>query len=199
MSLKRFLCFVAVVVLTVMPLAAQEPQAEMSAEDAAMMEAWMKAGAPGEAHARLARSEGTWKMVISSWMDPSAPPMVSEGVSEQKMILDGRVLEQRAKSDMMGMPFDGLGHQGYDNVTGKYWASWMDSMSTGGFMSHGTYDAASDSITLHGEYADPMGAGPIVVRAVSREEGPDKQVFEWYETRAGGDEMKTMEIVYTRQ
>lgn len=38
----------------------------------------------------------------------------------------------------------------------------------------------------------------IGVRAVSREESADKNVFEWYETR-GGSELKTMEIIYTRQ
>lgn len=198
MNLRRISCLVALVCLTVLPLAAQPPEGGMDAEQAAMMEAWMKAGTPGEPHARLAKGEGSWKMVVRSWMDPSAPPMESEGVSEQTMILGGRVLEQRIQSDMMGVPFDGLGHMGYDNVTGEYWASWMDSMSTGCFMSKGTYDEAAGAITLHGEYADPMGGASIAVRAVSRHVSDDEHVFEWYETRDGA-EIKTMEIVYTRQ
>ncbi len=198
MSLRRIQCLVIVTCLTTLPLAAQQPEGGMDAEQAAMMDAYMKAGAPGEPHARLAAGEGTWKMVVRSWMDPSAPPMESEGVSEQKMILDGRVLEQRIQSDMMGMPFDGLGHMGYDNTTGEYWSSWMDSMSTGCFMSRGTYDEAAGAITLHGEYPDPVGGDSIAVRAVSRQVSDDEHVFEWYESREGA-EMKTMEIVYTRQ
>lgn len=198
MNPRRLSCLVTLVCLTTLPLAAQQPEGGMDAEQAAMMEAWMKAGAPGEPHARLAKGEGTWKMVVRSWMDPSAPPMESEGVSEQTMILDGRVLEQRIKSDMMGMPFEGLGHMGYDNVTGEYWASWLDSMSTGSFISRGTYDEEAAAITLHGEYADPMSGASIPVRAVSRHVSDDEHVFEWYETRDGA-EIKTMEIVYTRQ
>ena len=32
--------------------------------------------------------------------------------------------------DMMGSPFSGIGLNGYDNNTGKYVSTWMDTMST---------------------------------------------------------------------
>ena len=64
------------------------------------------------------------------------------------MGLDGRVLIEEVTSSMMGMPFTGHGMTGYDNVTGKYWSTWTDSMSTGLMVSEGTCDA-QDNLHLH--------------------------------------------------
>lgn len=200
MNLERCLAAATLAaILAAPPLVAQEtPPEQMSPDQAAMMEAWKKAMTPGEPHAMLAKAEGTWKMTVKTWMDPAAPPSVSEGVSEQKMILGGRVLQQKASSEMMGMSFDGVGMTGYDNLSGKYWATWVDSMSTGLFTSYGTHDEATSSTTFHGEYQDPITGEMVEVRAVSRAETDDKHVFEWYEIR-GGEEVMTMEITYLRQ
>ena len=177
---------------------AQEPEAAPAeAEQAAMMAAWQKAMTPGEAHAALARGAGTWKMTVRMWMDPSAEPMVSEGSAERRMILGGRVLEEASTSDMMGMPFEGLGRTGYDNVTGKYWSSWIDNMSTGIFLQHGSHDPETDAYGFNGEYPDPMSGGTTRVRSVVRWENDDTQHFEWYEDRGAG-EVKTMVVTYER-
>ena len=57
------------------------------------------------------------------------------------MILGDRVMVEEVKSQMMGQPFTGHGMSGYDNVSDKYWATWIDSMSTGVMTSEGTCDA----------------------------------------------------------
>lgn len=113
------------------------------------------------------------------------------------MILDGRVLVEEASADMMGMPFTGYGMTGYDNVSGEYWSTWNDSMTTGISLARGTYDAESHSFAYKGEYNDPITGGPIQSRIVLHYKG-DTQVMEYFETR-GGVEAKTMEIVYTRK
>ena len=51
------------------------------------------------------------------------------GTATRSMILDGRVMVEKAESKMYGQPFTGHGMQGYDNVTGKHWGTWNDSMS----------------------------------------------------------------------
>ena len=56
-----------------MPLQAQDAP-KMSAEEAAMMEAYQKAGTPGIAHAGLAMTAGEYNVVIKSWSAPGAPP-----------------------------------------------------------------------------------------------------------------------------
>ena len=63
----------------------------------------------------------------------------------------------------MGKPFEGIGYTGYDNVNGKYYSSWIDSSSTGMFVSQGGYDPASKSYVFKGEFADA---------AAARHEGP---------------------------
>ncbi len=190
-------CLVTATLLAAAPAAAQEPEGA-SPEMAAMMEAWEKAMTPGEPHQMLASYAGSWKMVGKFWMEPDGEPMVSEGTVERTMLLGGRVLEERVASEMMGKPFEGIGHSGYDNVTGKYWSNWTDSMSTGCFVSEGTRDPESGAVTYTGEYEDPMSGSTVKVRSVMRSEGSDKQVYDWYEDRGEG-EAKTMEITYTRQ
>lgn len=188
------ICLAALTILAA-PLAAQDTAP--SAEEAAMMETWQKAMTPGGPHAHLAKSAGTFKATVTMWMDPSAPPEVSEGTSERKMILGGRVLEEKFAGTMMGMPFEGLGHTGYDNVTGKYWGTWIDNMSTGVAMLEGMVDEETGKGTFEGEVSDAMAGKKTPMRIESRMED-GKEVNEFYMTGPGGEMMKSMEIVYER-
>ncbi len=176
---------------------AQEPETAPGGDDqAAMMAAWQKAMTPGEPHAELAKGAGEWKMTVRAWMDPAGEPMVSEGKAERQMILGGRVLEEHSTSDMMGMAFEGIARTGYDNVTGTYWSSWIDNMSTACYLQHGSKDA-DGSTTYRGEFDNPMTGGKTQVRSVVRWESDDVQHFEWYEDHGEG-EVKTLVITYER-
>lgn len=171
---------------------------QMSPEEMAMMKAWEEAMTPGPEHEMLASMAGDWSLEVTSWMDPAAPPEVSQATAHREMILGGRVLSEHVNGTMMGQPFEGMGTTGYDNVTDKYWSTWMDNMGTGMMMSTGTYDADSKSMTMTGEYPDPMSGGMKTSKMVMRQEGDDREVMEMYEMR-GDQEVKTMEIVFTRQ
>lgn len=170
---------------------------EMSPEMQAMMEAYTEAGTPGEPHAWLAESAGSWKTTNTMWMEPGAEPMTSEGKAERKMILDGRVMVEHFHGDMMGTPFEGMGLSGYNNVTGKYWTVWMDSMSTGTATGEGTCaeDHSTCSYTL--SWDDPMTDGTTSARIEMEYIGDDSVKFSMYETR-DGTEFKSMEILYER-
>jgi hypothetical protein len=89
-----------------------------------------------------ADTAGEWKFTIKSWMDPEAEPMLSEGTAHRTMELGGRVVEEVVESSMMGQPFEGIGRTGYDNLTGEWWSTWTDNMSTGLMTMTGTYDEA---------------------------------------------------------
>jgi hypothetical protein len=171
---------------------------EMTPEQKAEMEAYQKAGTPGDAHKRLASSVGTYDAKMKSWMEPGKPPMEETGTATRTMALDGRVLVEQFKGTMMGQAWTGHGMSGYDNVTGKYWSTWNDSMSTGLMVSHGTCDEKM-SCTFTGSWNDPIKKGPVTSRMTSRWTSPTTEVFEMYGPDKTGKEMKMMEITYTKK
>jgi hypothetical protein len=177
--------------------AAAPPQ--MSAEQKAMMEAWQKASTPNEKHRQLiAEFEGTWDAKMTTWMDPSAPPTVETGKSVNTAVFGGRQLRMDYTGQFMGQPFEGVGYTGYNNVTGKYFSTWSDNMSTGLFLAEGEYDPAGKGYRYRAQMPDPMKPGTLVpVRQAMRFVDKDHAVFEMYETR-DGKELKTMQIEYTR-
>jgi len=200
----RHLAALSLGLLIAMPAFAQDKAkatapSQMSPEQKAMMEAWQKAATPGERHKQLiSEFEGTWNTKMSSWMDPSAPPSMETGKSVNTAVLGGRQLRMDYSGQYMGQPFQGLGYIGFDNVTGKYFSTWSDNMSTGLFVSEGDYDPASKSYSYRAQMNDPMKPGTIVpVRQTMRIVDKDHAVFEMYETR-DGKENKSMQIEYTR-
>lgn len=199
----RHLAALSLGLVLVMPAFAQDKPAaappEMSAEQKAMMDAWQKASTPNEKHKQLiAEFEGTWDAKMTAWMDPSAPPMVESGKSVNTAVFGGRQLRMDYTGQFMGQPFEGVGYTGHNNVTGKYFSSWSDNMSTGLFVAEGDYDAASKSYSYRAQMPDPMKPGTMVpVREAMRFIDKDHAVFEMYETR-DGKETKTMQIEYTR-
>ena len=179
-----------------MEMSGEMGEMEMSPEQMAMMEAWQKAGTPGEEHAALAELAGDYTLEVKSWMDPNGEPTVSAGTSHSEMILGGRVLKETVHGEMMGMPFEGIGMTGYDNTKGAYWSTWVDSMSTGIGVAEGNWNDDHSALVMHMDFVDPMSHETKTVRTVSTHKADGSTVFEWYEPMEG-NEVKTMEIVYT--
>jgi Protein of unknown function (DUF1579) len=168
-------------------------------EQKAMMEACLKAGAPGPNHQLLAALKGRWSVTTQMWMEPGAPPEVSKGKAVNKLLLDGRFLQGDHFGEVMGMPFHGIGVTGFDNLAQRFTATWIDSMGTSILLLTGTYDSAAKTFTYTGEMEDMLKPGTRVkVRETLKVLGPDAHVMEWYETR-GGQEAKTLEVAYARQ
>lgn len=171
---------------------------EMTPQQQAEMEAYMKAGTPGEPHKALAAMAGTYDLIIRSWPEAGAPPVVEKGTATRTADLGGRIVVERVTATMMGMPFTGQSMTGYDNVTGKYWSTWTDSMSTGLMVSEGTCDA-QQNCAFTGSWNDAVKKGPVRARMTTRWTSPATEVFEMYAPGRDGKEMKMMEITYTRQ
>ena len=177
---------------------AEKAMPEMTPEQMAEMQAYMDAGTPGESHKRLAAEAGTYEAKVKSWTEPGGPPMEETGSAKRSMILDGRIMMEEFSGTMMGMPFTGIGMTGYGNVTGNYWSTWMDSMSTGMMASKGTCDA-DGSCTFTGSWNDPIKKGPVTVRVITRWTSPTTQLFEMHGPGKDGKEMKMMEMTYTKK
>jgi hypothetical protein len=172
-------------------------QPPMTREQKAEMELYMRAGTPGAPHEALASTVGNYDLKIKSWHEPGGPAMEDTGTARRTMALGGRVLFEDVTSSMMGTPFTGHGMRGYDNVSGKHWSTWTDSMSTGVMVSEGTCDAQK-SCRFTGTWNDPIKKGPVKARMTSRWTSPMTEVFELYGPGKDGREMKMMEITYTK-
>lgn len=200
---RRLLAATAVVaVAAALPASAQTEEhaghPEMSAEHAAAMEAWRTSMTPGAPHEQLARWAGDWKMTVTMWMEPGAEPMVSEAKATRTMIFGGRHLLEEVEGTFMGEPFLGRGLTGYDNVTGKYFSTWVDNMSTGLMASEGSWDEEQDALVMEGTYSDAMTGGKKPFRAILRSLPEGREVYQQWET-VDGQDFKTMEIVSVRQ
>ncbi|MGQ0613669.1 MAG: DUF1579 domain-containing protein [Planctomycetaceae bacterium] len=161
------------------------------------MAAWMKLAEKGPAHAEMAKMAGTWNAEVKSFHDPSGQPDVSQGKSVFTAVLDGRFMRQDFQGSMMGMQFVGIGYHGFDNATGEYVSTWMDSMGTGIMLSKGKPDASGKGASLAGSFFGPGGV-EIKSRIVMKFESDDKHLMEMYMVMPGMPEMKAMEIIYTR-
>lgn len=172
---------------------------EETSPEAAAMEAWAKANAPGEPHAMLAKLAGDWDVATKMWTAPGAPPAESRARCSTKVILDGRFVQDDFTGDWGGAPFAGMGVTGYDNVRRKYVTIWLDSMTTGIFKAEGDYDPKARALSFSGTSFDPMAGKEIAVRMVTRFRDDGSHVFEYYAPGPDGQEMKSMEMTYTRR
>lgn len=210
MKLRHWCAWTAVLVLVAMPILAHDQKhqkkdekaaaaapPEMSAEDQALMEAMMKAGAVTDNHKVLEKFAGDWNTKATFWMKPGAEPMVSTGKSLNKLIFGGRFLEQRFTGDMMGMAFEGIGYTGYDNLKEKFIGAWMDNMGTGIMSSIGSGDKA-DPWTMTAVYDDPMTKKPVEYTTKVKVIDDDHHIFEMWGPDKDGKLFKNMEIHYTR-
>ena len=186
-----------VALASVLPAAAKDEAPDMTPEQQQMMAAYQAAGTPGDAHAKLKAMEGDYDLVIRSWEGPGEPN-VEKGKANRKMILGGRVMAEHVDAKMHGQAFTGHGMSGYDNVTGKHWSTWNDSMSTGVMVSEGTCDAAG-TCAFTGSYNDPITKGRTTARMTTRWTSPTVEVFEMYAPGPDGKEAKMMEITYSKK
>jgi hypothetical protein len=171
-----------------------QPQGAPAAD--AMMDAWLKAAAPGDNHKILASLAGNWNTVQKTWMAPGQPPTESNGKARQTMTLGGRYLRQEFEGSFMGGPFSGEGVTAYDNLNKQFVSTWGDTLSTGIMVLTGNYDAATKTITLTGEITDIDGSKKPF-KEVLRIVDADKHVLEMFD-KVDGKDVRMMEITYTR-
>ncbi|MFI4969998.1 MAG: DUF1579 domain-containing protein [Lysobacterales bacterium] len=188
----------AAIALTGLASAQDSTAPKMSKEQQDMMAAMERMGAVRPEHKQLEYFVGDWKTTTTMWMDPKAPPQKSEGKAHAMAKFGGRYVEMTYEGEMMGQKFSGEGVFGYDNLGGKFFNTWMDSMSTGFWLAYGSYDKATNSYTFQGKMDDAIAPGTkVAVREVVHVVDPGHYQFDWYETHKG-KEAKTMQIEYTK-
>lgn len=174
-----------------------KPEAAKPAE-MAMPPEMMAAMSPNENHKALEGFAGEWDAKMSFTMAPGMPPTEGTGTMKAMMILGGRQLHQSFKGTFMGMPFEGAGTTGYNNVTKQVESTWSDNMGTATMFSTGTMDASKKSFTVTGSYDDAT-RGKVTMRQVTTMVDKDHYKMEFFDKGTDGKEFKSGEITATRK
>jgi hypothetical protein len=169
-----------------------------TAED---MQACTAAATPGPMHQVLAQAVGVWSGPSKMWMAPGTEPVASTCSTTITSTMDGRYIKCETSGDMPGMgPFSGFGIYGFDNVTQKFQAAWIDNCGTG--ISNGTGELSSDGGTLTWtyHYTCPITKKLTTMREIQHTTGKDSKTIEMFGTDPhSGKEFKMMEIALTRK
>jgi hypothetical protein len=173
---------------------AEKAQESMAASGSSPWEKYMEVG---PMHKMLEASNGDWKAEITFWMEPGAAPQKSTSSCTNSMILGGRYQESKHSGTVMGMPFEGQGLVGYDNIKKVFISTWVDNMGSGVMVAEGPYDEKTKSITMRGNTMDPMTGKEIKTRQVFTFIDDKTEKFEMFMNQ-DGKEIKSMEILYTR-
>ncbi len=184
------------------PTAAGQPEMKLppgwTMED---MQACMIAGTPGKMHELLAKDAGVWEGENTMWMAPGADPIKSKSKTTITPVMDGRYIKIEMNGDMPGMgPYNGLGYCGFDNVSQKFVATWLDNHSTG--MMNGTGELSPDGKTMTWTYNFncPLTKKAVTMREVDTDTAPGKKTMEMYSPDPKtGKEYKMMSIELTKQ
>lgn len=196
---RAFAVLSLLAIILAVPVAAQQDKPQEPAMGGPEMEAMMKAMSPGENHKHIARYAGDWTFTNKMWMDPSKPPQESTGTMKGELILGGRYVQTHWKGEMMGMPFEGRGTEGYDNLAKQYVSSWVDNMGTGILYSTGTCDDSGNKCEMKGDMIDPMTGKEGYMRSVTTWMGQDSFKFELFGAGPDGKELKMMEMALKKK
>ncbi len=155
---------------------------------------------PGEPHARLQPFAGTFHSEVRMWLG-SGDPMISTGTMTNVWRVGGLFLQQQYVGDAMeGSPdsFQGEGYWGYNTTRQQYEGFWIDNASTTMQMEIGTLDESGKVWEMHSQVTSPHSGQLMAKRSVITLIDDDRHQMEVFYTGTDGNEMKVMEISYTR-
>ena len=169
-----------------------------TAED---MQACIQAGTPGKMHEYLAKGVGTRAGKTTMWMGPGGEAMKSECTSTVSTMLDGHYVKTELAGEMPGMgPYNGFGINGFDNVTQKFVATWVDNHGTGIMNGTGELSADGKALTITYTANCPVTRKPIPIRQIETTTGPTAKTLEmWSVEPKSGKEYKMMSIEFTKK
>lgn len=171
---------------------AQEDGGQKPAAGMGMMPEHLKLTAE---HESLKKMVGQWD---SSWEWKLPMPMKGTGTATTKLILGGRYIRQDYESEMMGQPWQGILHLGYDTIEKEFVSVWMDSGSPILSVSRGKRQA-DGSIRLIGMDPDYMTGKKMQVAVVTRWINDNQYTVAFYTVDKAGKETQAGLMTYTRK
>ena len=103
------------------------------------------------------------------------------------------------EGDFGGLEFHGHAQSGYDPRKGKYVGTWIDTMSTSLMTTEGTYDEATESLTMFARYIDPSGQEFEQRMVTTYEDGGRVMTMSLRPEGSDDEFVKMMQITYTKR
>ena len=154
---------------------------------------------PGEHHQHLAAGIGTWSVALKVWNSPQGPPMEFSGTSVSRWILDGRFVETRFRSELLGERVEGLGIDGYDHQQQRYVGTWRDTLGTYTLIFAGQCDGNGKVRTMVADFVDPASGERMHNRGVTTIVDADTYRYDSFLMGPDGSEFQNLELTARRQ
>lgn len=164
----------------------------------ALLKAMAENGKPGPEHQKLQPLIGDWNFTVRMWTDPNQPPAEFSGTVERKWIMGGRFVQETARGEYDGKPFDGMGLWGYNAAEKKYTHVRACSLSGKICSEQNEYVTSGAKFECATDGRCPLTGEKVTGRDEVVIAGPDRIVMNVFKT-VNGKEVKAMEIVSVRK
>lgn len=138
------------------PVLALAALAACALASTALVQEMMQMPKPAPEHAQIQAGVGEWEGTVTTYLDPSGKPTV-ESAKETVTSLGGFWVLSQFESKVMGGPYHGSGHFGYDPEKKKHVGTWVDSMSSQIAIMEGEVDPATKALVMRWKGPDPTG------------------------------------------
>ena len=159
-----------------------------------------QAPGPTVEHEKLKPFEGTFRATVKIWMGPG-DPMESTGTMINRWHLTGLYLNQDYVGDRVDGPFPnfcGKGYWGFNTTSKQFEGFWIDNASTAMQMETGSVNDAGNVWTMVSTVVCPETNNNLTKRSVITLIDDNQHSMESFFAGEDGNEMKCMEIAYTR-
>lgn len=151
---------------------------------------------PGKMHQVLYKMVGKWNGKVKLRLQEGVPPLEFTTESFYEIIDNGLHLSGKTTGNIMGMPFTGHEHFGYNNPTNKFFVTWIDNLGSGIQFLEGNYDETTKTFTYTGNTTDPLGQSVKITRTLKFLSDTETH-YEFF-TEQNGNKSKVMEIDFSK-
>jgi hypothetical protein len=152
----------------------------------------------GSPHRLLAQLAGSWTGISRLWLEPDKLTDESPVVGTIQLILGGRFALYLYQGSIQDEPQHGLFTFGYNTLTDRYEASWVDSWHNNTAIMFCTGNATENGFFVLGSYPDPNGGPDWGWRTEVELVDDDNILITAYNIMPEGDEARATEARLTR-
>ena len=152
----------------------------------------------GSPHHFLAQLAGGWAGTSMLWLEPDVLSGEAPMIGNIQIILDGRFALFLYQSAVEGEAQHGMFTFGYNTLSDRYEASWVDSFHNNTAIMFCVGTSMDNGFSVLGSYPDPTGGPDWGWRTVVELLDNDHLVITAYNIHPEGGEVKAIEARLTR-